>query len=384
MRNSTASALAIIIPLVGLTFGMTLANGQSSISIRGVNVPAESIAKAYEKAVTDYVYGDGLRQPVTETAYVKAWQTYREDQARREREKQDRRRAQQQQYRNNQQGGYNQQNRSRGSSTTIKAGSSDGISVRDKTEPRFIEVEAVVVRPGKDVIIMDEGGSYYKVESSGLLTATGRAQIFKLKEDPDRRTDTFRTAKGAVEVKIYQNYTLSQRDFLNFLRKGDLNAALPELRGVATSGFDRGSSGSPRGLGETRPAPRTTADAANSSTAAQEQTTQSSTAGTSFKRKSALDMVAGGKAGNAGSGTSFKRKSALDGIGDGNGNGSGAPTFKRKSALGGTNDDASSGGVPSFKRKSALGGSGDKPDGSTLQQRTDSDNFSSRTTTLKR
>lgn len=360
-------ALIAIIPLVWLSLGVTMASGQQTpqqtTSIRGVNVPMASIAKAYDKAVTDYVYGDGLRQPVTETAYLKAWQTYRDDQARREREKQDRQRALQQQYRNSQSGNYNQNNqsrfnRTRGASTTIKAGSSNGISVRDKNQPSFIEVEAVVVRPGRDVIIMDEGGTYYKVESSGLLTATGQAQMFKLKEDPDRKRDTFRTAKGAFEVKVYQNYTLSKRDFLNFLRKGELNDALPELRGVAASGFARGPSGKPRALGETR-TPQTAGTSNTTATPDRTQsTTAGTTAGTSFKRKSALDLVGGG---NGGGGTSFKRKSALDGVGNANGSGGGT-TFKRKSALGGANgDDSSSGG---FKRKSALGGdkSGDPSD----------------------
>jgi len=379
MRISPApSPLAVLVRLgtlgAALAFGSMIANAQQSYSIRGVTVSAERLGSAYEKAVGDYVYGDGLRQPVTETAYIKAWETYRSDQQQREREKQERQRALQQQYRNNRSGNYNQnynQNRNRGTSSTIKAGTSNGISVRDKSKPSFIEVEAVVVRPGKDAIVMDEGGSYYKVESQGVLTKTGRAQLFKLKKDPEGRTDTFRTAKGSIEVKLYQDYTLSERDFLNYLRKGELNEIMPELRQTA-SGFQRGPAGGSRGLGESKP---NTARGATNTAAANTGTADAPTNGTTFKRKSALEGLTNG-AGTTG--TTFKRKSALDGVNNG---GSSGTTFKRKSALEGLGGDKN-GGAPAFKRKSALGGKGDGD--ASLQQRSETENFSRRTTTLKR
>lgn len=202
---------------------------QSTYSIRGVAVPAAELGKAYEKAVDRYVFGEGLRKPVTEKEYVQAWEDYRKEQARREEEKRDRDQAMRQQYRN----GQNNYNRNtynrRSATTTVKAGT--GISVRDKKEPEFITVKGVVVKPGRrDAMIQDEDGALYIVSGGITLTKTGRVQTFKLKEDPEGRSQSMRTQAGVKDVKLYENFTLTPQEFVKQLRGGEMLSMLPALK----------------------------------------------------------------------------------------------------------------------------------------------------------
>lgn len=237
--RSSANGLLRLVASSLLLFGASIVLGQS-ISILGVEIPTATINKAYQKAVDAQVYGGSMQYPVSEQDYVKAWEAYKKKKEAEERERQRRKR--------------NPRNGNAARTTSsVKVDAGTGLWVRDAKKPSFIEVEAVVVRPGRSgVLIQDEKGKMMLVESRDVLPKTGKPRPFKLKKDPEGRTETIRLPnQESVEVKVYQDFTLSPADFIKFLRNGRLVSYVPELKKAASSGFARGApkSHEPRKLG---------------------------------------------------------------------------------------------------------------------------------------
>lgn len=218
--------------------------GQASYSIRGVNVPAATMKTAYEKAVRETVVGAGAREPVSERAYVAAWEAYQDELERREQEK--RAREQAQRYQNRNQYGTNRGTYSRGtvgssvrsSTTTVKAGA--GLVIKDANKPVFIDTTAVVVVPGKQAILYSDAGTYFAMRSSTALVKDGRKLVLNLKKDPDRKTHEWRKPTNeVVTINLYDNVTISPMAFVAELRKGRMLEFLPEVRKEMKSGFKK-------------------------------------------------------------------------------------------------------------------------------------------------
>lgn len=239
-------ALPILLTsLVVLLAAPTRAHAQS-MSILGKDVEVERVKAAYLKVRKKYVFEENMRQLVTESEYVKAWESTQKKKAEDERRRQQDKRNP-----------YNRNSGNTVSSVKID-GSSGGLRIHDQNKPEFEEFTGVVVKPGRDAVVRTEKGDYILVRFKQVHPANGAPLYIKAKLDPDRKEHRVRNAKGELVMPIYHDVTMSSGDFMNLLRKGAPFSELPELRQKeSASQFGQASSplrtaGSSFGSGESR------------------------------------------------------------------------------------------------------------------------------------